>query len=138
MNSIKQILVDSDVFVGLFKKDDAHFPQVKRTFKLLQETNSVFLISNFVFSESITVISQKVGHKEAIEFIQFVKSDRAELKTIRLDEDTEDLALEIFKKQTSKNVSFVDCTNIALYKRENIDAIWSFDTIYKKNGVNTV
>ena len=40
-------------------------------------------------------------------------------------------------EQTSKNVSFVDCINIAFIKEKHINGIFSFDSIYKKNGLKS-
>jgi predicted nucleic acid-binding protein len=38
----------------------------------------------------------------------------------------------------SKNVSFVDCTNIALMREAQAQYIFSFDGIYKQYGCLTV
>ena len=45
----------------------------------------------------------------------------------------EQTAIQIFKAQTSKNTSFVDCTNMAFMQQLNLDAIFSFDKVYRKN-----
>ena len=42
-------------------------------------------------------------------------------------------ALDIFKKQTSKNSRFTDCINMAIMKEKGLDTIFSFDEQYKKN-----
>lgn len=44
-----------------------------------------------------------------------------------------DNALEIFKKQTSKNARFTDAVNMAIMESEGIDFIFSFDRDYLKN-----
>lgn len=138
MNKRQIILVDSDAFVAIIKETDSNHVKALRLLDTLQNNQATFLTSNFVFSESITVISQRVGKDIAHQYIDSIKSPTSTYTFLRIDEEIEDIALEIFKKQTSKNVSFVDCTNMALLKRENIYAIWSFDEIYKKNGFKTV
>ena len=50
-------------------------------------------------------------------------------------------AINVFKAQTSKNTSFVDCSNMAYLQQLHwlrLDAIFSFDAIYKKNGFLSV
>src|SRR5918992_602427 len=44
----------------------------------------------------------------------------------------------VFKAQTSKNTSYVDCTNMVFMKRLDLDAIFSFDEVYRKNGLTLV
>jgi predicted nucleic acid-binding protein len=56
----------------------------------------------------------------------------------RVSQGLEQEAIEVFKSQTSKNVSFVDCTNMAVMNAFNIKDIFSFDGSYKTNGFNLV
>ena len=44
----------------------------------------------------------------------------------------------LFKAQTSKNTSYVDCTNMVFMKQLDLDAIFSFDEVYRKNGLTLV
>lgn len=128
------IFVDSDIFVSALRKDDSNHQKAKNLYLRLEKLNVSFATSNYVFAEVITVISQKIGHNSAIEFINNMRSSDSLYNFIQVTLEIEEVAIEIFKKQTSKNVSFVDCTNMALVKHDNHDAIFSFDEIYKKNG----
>lgn len=135
MNTPSIIFADSDAFVAILRKDDSNHPKAKRLYLQLEKLNVSFATSNYVFAEVITVISQKIGHKKALEFINNMRSPDSIYNFIRVTPEIEEMAIEIFKKQTSKNVSFVDCTNMALIKHDNLDAIFSFDEIYRKNGI---
>lgn len=132
--NIPSIFVDSDAFVALAISYDSNHKKALKTLSNLLQKSSIFITSNYVFSETITVISQKAGHDEAISFIKKIKAG-GEYTIKWIDQVIESLAIEIFTKQSSKNVSFVDCTNMALIKHDNLDAIFSFDEIYKKNGI---
>ncbi len=133
MNDYLSIFVDSDAFVALAVEKDSSHRKALKILSGLSQRYVIFTTSNYVFSETVTVISQKAGHDEAISFIRKIQSgDGYTIKWI--DQVIEFLAIEIFSKQTSKNVSFVDCTNMAIVKHDNLDAIFSFDEIYKKNG----
>lgn len=129
------IFIDSDVFVALYKNNDSSHKKSVRLFEQAKKQSTVFLTSNYVFLESITVISQKVGHIQAANYISTMKSDDNGFLIKRIDEELEAQAIEIFKKQTSKNTSFVDCANIALIKDMKLDGVFSFDQIYRKNGI---
>lgn len=128
------IFVDSDAFIAFTKEDDSNHKRAQNIFEKLQDTQITFVTSNFVFAEVATVLSQRVSHKAAVIFIDNMKSSDNIFQIERVNEDTEEAATQIFIKQTSKNVSFVDCINIALMKEKHMDGIFSFDSIYKKNG----
>jgi predicted nucleic acid-binding protein len=134
----KKILVDSDAFISLFTPSDSNHTRSKKIQKSLSNTTHQFYISSFVFSESTTVISQKQGRKQATKFIKHFNLFKRKSNYIYIDQEIENLAINIFKKQSSKNVSFVDCTNMAIYQKYKLDAIFSFDKHYKKNGINTL
>ena len=138
MKDIVKIFVDSDAFVAFAVKTDAHHEKASSLLNRLQINHTQFLTSNYVFSESITVISQRSAHKTAIKYIEEMQSSESPFQIERVDEAIEEKALQIFKKQTSKNTSFVDCTNMAFLQNMHLDAIFSFDEVYKKNGFQTV
>lgn len=138
MKKAKIILVDSDAFVALAKKDDTNHKKAQRILKKLTKQAVAFTTSNYVFAETVTVISQRVSHQAALSFIKALRSPHSLFVTRWITDQIEELAIEIFKNQTSKNVSFVDCTNIVLAKRYDLAAIFSFDSIYKKNNIPTV
>ncbi len=134
MKTSLNILVDADAFIAMVKDDDANHQKAARLFSQLENNNISFITTNYVFSEAVTVISQRTNHQTAINFIDNMKSSDSIFSIIRITQEIEDMAIEIFKKQTSKNVSLVDCTNMAVMKHDNFDAIFSFDGIYRKNG----
>jgi len=136
--SVTSLFVDSDAFVALAKEDDSNHERAVQILGELLHANVSFLTSNYVFSETITVISQRVSHKAALLFIEEMKSPNASFLIRWVDEELEVIATEIFKNQRSKNVSFVDCTNMAIMQDDKINVIFSFDKIYKKNGFQTV
>jgi predicted nucleic acid-binding protein len=134
----KLIFVDSDAFVALAKEDDNNHNKAVKLLELLLTQSVTFITSNYVFSETVTVISMRVGHKQAVAFIEKLKTQDNEFEIKWVDADIEATAIEIFKRQTSKNTSFVDCTNMALLEQLHAEAIFSFDEVYKQNGFQTV
>ena len=132
------IFVDTDVFIALVKSNDANHDRAQRLFHALEEQPITFCTSNYVFSEVLTVLSQRVGHDTAMEFARSIKSVHNPIQVHWVDEEVENRALTIFEAQTSKNVSFTDCTNMALLDRLSLEYIFSFDAAYRKNGYATV
>lgn len=138
MNKDIIVFVDSDAFVALTKKDDSNHEKAIDIFQKLQDRKITFITSNYVFSEVVTILSQRVDHKTAIAFIESVKSEENIFMIERVDSQIEERAIGIFIEQASKNVSFVDCTNIALIRQKHLDSIFSFDKIYKKNSIQVI
>jgi predicted nucleic acid-binding protein len=134
MNDPLRILVDSDAFVALTVETDAHHEKAVSLLQRLGEKQVTFLTSNYVFSESITVISMKSSHATAVEFIDTMLSAENPFEIKRADYADEKEAITVFRTQTSKNTSYVDCLNMVFMSWRNLDAIFSFDSVYKKKG----
>lgn len=125
------IFIDASALVSFYNEEDNNYLNAKTIVNKFSPTDEL-LISNLVFAEIVTILSQKVGKQKAVEAGNYIKKN---ISLIRLTEDIEDLAWEIFKKQPSKNVSFVDCTTIALFQKGIFDKLFAFDSDFKKNGV---
>lgn len=132
------IFVDTDIFVALAKIDDTNHIRAQKMLEELLQTSVNFVTSNYVFTECVTIISQRVNHAAAFKFITAFKDKSLNTRNIWVNQTIETAAIEIFKKQTSKNTSLVDCTNMAIVKLHNLDAIFSFDEVYEKNDLHTV
>lgn len=106
-------------------------------FDRLQRTPDMFVTSNYVFSEAVTVLSQRVGRSAALAYIDTLQAADSAFAIEWVDEVLEALSITIFRQQT-KNTGFVDCTDMAFLRRDGIAAIFSFDEVYKKNGFRLV
>jgi uncharacterized protein len=133
---MENILVDADAFIALAKQDDVNHERAVQILTSALKKPFRFLTSNYVFAEVVTVLSQRVGHDAARAFIHEMKSPNSEFSLYWIDEDIENSAIEIFEDQTSKNVSFVDCTNIAIIRNAQLQGIFSFDKTYPKNNIS--
>lgn len=126
----RKIVLDSNVLVALYKLDDSTHKKAKEITRRLHDQGDIFMILNLVAQETATVISMKVGQKEAKDF--YLKRDRVVDQEIVLDDSLEKLAWNIFLKQNKKGTSFIDCANLAVLERYKLDGILSFDKFYPK------
>lgn len=134
MSPVNTIFVDSDAFIALAKEDDDNHVRAFSSLENLSDKKVHFITSNYVFSEVVTVLSLRISQKAALTFTQLIKSPETVYDTVWIDEQIEKEALDIFANQSSKNVSLVDCTNMAVMNLKHIRTIFSFDEVYKKNG----
>jgi len=138
MKETLHIFVDADAFVALAREDDANHEKALSFLHSLIKQPVVFITSNYVFAESITVISMLKSHEAAVQFIEAMQSPESQYLIKRVDETLEEKATGIFKQQTSKNTSYVDCTNIACMRELHLDALFSFDGVYRTNKLMLV
>jgi len=104
------IFVDSDAFLGLSVKKDAHFKKAWKLMEYLEEQEDQLVTSWQVVDEVTTKLSFYAAKKKALDFLKWIK------------------------KQTSKRVSLTDCTNMVIAKKLGVKTFFSFDKHYEKNG----
>jgi predicted nucleic acid-binding protein len=128
MKTAIKIFVDADALVALTVETDTNHEKARSLLNRLTVNPVLFLTSNYVFSESITIISQRASHQTAVTFIAKMQSMESSFQITRADENIEEEAIGVF-------TSYVDCTNMVFMKRLDLDAIFSFDEVYRKNGL---
>ena len=131
MAGVNKLLIDADALVALRDENDSNHSKAVEISASISKLKPQLLISDPAFGEAVTVISQKKGINVAIKFAEEVLAGPAEF--IEVDSHLRWSALEIFKKQTSKNSRFTDCVNMAILKNKGADTIFSFDKQYKVN-----
>ena len=99
---------------------------------LLKEIIELFDATNNRIDQVNEKLSQRIDKQNSILAGEYIKKN---ITIIRLTEKMEDLVWEIFRKQTSKNVSFVDCATFALYQQGVFDKAFTFDSDFKKNKI---
>lgn len=124
----KQILVDSDFLVALYKPNDASHQRAKILLQKLKGNRTQFVALSLVMYESVTVISRKMGMDDARRFYVGLKDFTD--KVVIFDQELEKAAWEIFLKQTKKGCSFVDCANLVTLEKYKFAGIATFDRFY--------
>jgi predicted nucleic acid-binding protein len=121
---MKKFFVDSNYFIALNNTTDhLHQPAKEIAQKI---ADSQLLISDYVFSEIMTVMTQRVSKNRALDlgeqlltspYIQLIQTGRKQFER----------TWEIFAQLESKNISFVDCSIVASLETHQIDNLISFD-----------
>ena len=127
----KKVFVDADALVALVRVKDGNHKKAKKIYKKLVSKGVDFIISNTSLYEVVTILSQRISHDVSI---RFLKEMRNGLNVVFVDKKREKNGVGVFGKQTSKNVSFCDCLNMAIMREFRIKEIFSFDKCYKTNG----
>lgn len=122
-------LIDSDFLFGLFVVHDPHH---KKVVSFLKNNNSEdkLVVLNLVVQETATVLSKKDKQVTATLFL--TELAKMPVQVLFVGEDDENLSWDIFKKQTKKGTSFIDCANLAIAKKYKFNGILSFDEFYPR------
>lgn len=121
-----KIFADSNFFIGLFNPADSLHKKAINTVQRLDKTKVQVYFSNLIFSEVVTVLSQKTGKKVAVEAgEELLKPDKYSI--VHVGEDLSVLTWDIFQGISKKNMSFVDCSSIAIMQTEGINKFLTFD-----------
>ena len=127
---LRQVLIDSDVWVGYYLSDDALHKQAVSGFEHLENNKYVPVISSQIIGEVATVLSHKSGADLVSNFIQDIKA--TEISILYLNKKTHDRAISIFLEVKKKGISYVDCVNVATMEETGIDTIYAYDKFYHK------
>ncbi|MFB6182036.1 MAG: type II toxin-antitoxin system VapC family toxin [Candidatus Magasanikbacteria bacterium] len=130
-NNPLEILVDADALVALVKTDDSNHPKAVNISKQFQQMSVDFQISPFTIPEAVTVVSYKIGQKEAREALNKFRSKN--FFEYDFDRELEKKVDKVFKQQSKKGASYFDCVNLVILEKFKLDGIFSFDSVYSEN-----
>lgn len=126
MERNSRIFVDSNYFVALFNPSDALHRHALDLAERIDSQDIPLVISNFVFLEVVTVLSQRRGRKVAIDVGEHLLTNPL-IAIIHVDELSQLESWRIFQNIKEKNASFVDSSIIAVMQSERINALLTFD-----------
>lgn len=127
-----RIFVDSNYLCTLHNPEDSQHQKAKKIASFLKKKNPELFISNFIFLEAVTVISQRVNRREAILLGRYLLNKEI-IKIIHLTPALNGQTWETFQKIKNKNMSFVDASILVLINEEGIDYLLTFDQEHFKN-----
>lgn len=126
--------IDTDVLVAINDKSDALHQKANKTWQALAlkaEQYSVYTSTN-VLLETLTIVSQRLGKKKAIQLLEELRSGA--FIVIHPSEETVLEAEKIFCQIKSKNISYADCLSFAIMREQKMKLVFSFDRDFKKMG----
>lgn len=134
---MRKVFVDTGAFVALRNRSEKEHTRARTTLRELTMEGVQLFTSNFVLSETYTVLLVRVSRHEAVEWGRNLRrSDAVEL--VRVDEDVEDDAWSILESQDDKRYSYVDATSFALMAREGTTEAFAFDQHFRQRGLSVL
>lgn len=95
----------------------------------MQKSKALIHTSDYVLDEAYTLLKMRDSHVTAVKFME--QMDKCSINILRVTEDIEKHAKDIFKRFDDKKLSFTDCASFALINQFRIDAVFAFDEHFR-------
>lgn len=127
MATSEEIFADSNYFVSAFNPEDTRHGYALKISRQLDAESKSLIITNFIFAEVVTVLSQRQGRQTAMTTGEYLLT-HPNIRIVHVDEYLQNDTWSIFQKSEHKNISFVDCSIIAVMMSEGVQKLLTFDT----------
>ena len=85
-----RVFLDTGAFLALADADDDYHAAATSVFPTLLRSRARLLTSNFVLSETYTLVRSKVGHRAAVDFMR--NFDQAGVRVLRVGTSASSIA----------------------------------------------
>ena len=136
---MRAIFVDTSAHYALVDKNDPAHKSAREFLEYQSEGEIALVTSNFIISETYTLIMGRLGCRVAISYIEAIKKDEQEglysVERVSLEDEKNAWDILIIHEQ---KYSYVDATSFALMKRLGLSAAFAFDKHFKVYGFNAM
>lgn len=128
-----KVFVDTSAWFASYDRHDQSYAAAERVTRHLHLQHATLVLSDFVLTETLTLIRYRLGHVSAVRFGQAVLESRlAEL--VAVTEPIRQRAWEIFQRYDDKTFSFTDCSSFAVMESLELKTAFAFDTHFEQYG----
>lgn len=122
--------IDTSFWVAFRFRRDAHHTLAT---VLWADRSHALVTTNLVVGETWTFLRRRVGHEEAVGFLDNVEAS-TRLSVIRVEPNVEDSAWAWLRRHDERAYSFVDATSFEVMRRERITEALAFDGDFTAAG----
>ena len=133
---MKRIFCDTSFLFALRNVRDEHHEQARRVLeeRLVEIYPAVhFVITDYIFDETVTILSRKAGKTVALETVRYLYGPDFKLEFIGEKLFME--ALTVFTQYQDKRWSFTDCTSYVWIKHSSPDYVLATDQNFSEFGL---
>jgi len=129
-----RIFVDTSAWFALSNRKDQHHKQAREFLASFQSVPVLFLTTDYVVDETLTLLRLKVSHREALAYLRLF-SRSPQLSREQVTPDHLKRAEEIFARYDDKSWSFTDCVSFAFMEAKNLQDAFTFDANFGQFGM---
>ncbi len=124
-----KIFIDTGAFCALTIPKDNYNLKAKSTYNQLKKHRAIIYTSDYVLDEVYTLLKTRGSYKTSIKFMDQI--NKSHIIILRVTEEVEEDAKNIFRRFEDKKLSFTDCTSFALINQFSIKAVFAFDKHFR-------
>jgi len=126
---MNKVFIDTWAWYALADATDADHAWAQAANDRLLNEGDVFVTTNFVLDEAITLIRYHLHHAAAVRFRQMVQqmADGSLVEVVRITEEHEANAWTIFEKYSDQKFSYTDCTSFVVMRELNLTQVFTGD-----------
>ena len=127
----EQVYVDTSAFYALLDRSDRFHSRAKAVWPDLLEDGISLVTSNYVVSETVTVLQYRLGFEAAS---LWYKDVLGVLSIHWVDENTHRTACELWMTLGRQHYSLVDCISTITMRQSRIEKVFCFKENYAAQG----
>lgn len=133
---MRRIFIDTGAYIALVDRRDQYHDVARRRAASLVGQRLHICTTAYIFAETVTWMTRKLGHATAVEFGNSVRRQQArgQLDLILPSGELEEAAWQIFTHFSDQAFSYVDCTSFAWLKSQRDVQAFTFDHHFRWMG----
>ena len=126
---MNRVFVDTWAWYALTDVADSSHTLAQQTNEHLLDDQYTFVTTNFVLDEAITLIRYNMHHTAAVRFRHMMQSliEDGLVELVRIGEDQEAAAWDIFERYNDQDFSYTDCTSFAVMRQLDLTHAFTAD-----------
>jgi hypothetical protein len=133
----KPVMVDTSGIIGLYLEEDEWHESAKAILAELQQDKRPLFATTDIFDEAVTLLRRWGGYPTAVRTGEALLRSKV-LRLVEVDGRARDEAWRLFNQHKTPDLSFTDCTSVAMMKRLGIEEIFAFDSDFREFGLSTL
>lgn len=135
-----KLFIDTGPLVARTYRPDPRHRESVDVFRRISDRTLPYRLlftSNYVVDETLTRLLYEAGHPAAVQGLRLLRGSTA-LRIVRVTEEDERRADEVFLRYADQRISYTDCTSEAVMERLGIDTVFSFDRDFETMGLSRI
>ena len=136
---MNRVFVDTWAWYALTDPSDVDHELARLANDELLDAGHIFVTTNFVLDETLTLIRYSVSHAAAVKFRRTLDRLIAArlVQFVRISEDQEAAAWRIFERYADQEFSYTDCTSFAVMQALKLTHVFTGDGHFATMGFVT-
>ncbi|MBM3236043.1 PIN domain-containing protein [Candidatus Poribacteria bacterium] len=127
------VFIDASAWIGIIDENDRRYEIAQRTYNELLANKTPLTTINWTVYEAISLVKGRRGYSQAYTLWERITTSRL-VTLVRITEDIEAAALNIFWRYRDKIWGVVDCASLVVMERMDCEAAFAFDGHFKESS----